>query len=322
VKRHNREAELRPNLSVKIAGVELKNPVMPASGTFGYGEEYSQYIDINNLGAIVVKGISMLPHPGNPPPRTIETAGGMLNAIGLENVGVEGFIKEKLPFLRKFIPPIFVNFFGDSEEEYREVARRLSEEEGIAGLEMNISCPNVKEGGIRLGTDPKQVYRVTRMVRKATSLPLIVKLSPNVTDIKTIARAGEEAGADGLTLINTITGMAIDLSTRKPVLGNITGGLSGPAIKPVALRMVFEVSQVVSIPLLGAGGIFCARDAMEFMVAGASGVQVGTANFTNPAIMPEIIEGIDNYLKTNGISDINHLVGSLAVPDNKREIRC
>lgn len=308
-----KETELQPNLSVKIAGIKLKNPVMPASGTFGYGEEYNEYIDIDELGAIVIKGISLLPHPGNPPPRTVETACGMLNAIGLENVGVEGFIKEKLPYLRRFSPPLLVNFFGRTTKEYREVAKRLSEKEGIAGLEMNISCPNIKAGGITFGTDPKRTYRVVSEVRKATSLPLIVKLSPNVTNIKTIARSAGEAGADGLSLINTITGMAIDLTTRKPSLRNITGGLSGPAIKPIALRMVWEVSQVVKIPLIGAGGIATAQDALEFIVAGASGVQVGTANFTDLTAMLEIIDGIKSYLKANGVSDINHLIGSLEV---------
>ena len=318
MKKHSNPTKERANLSVDIAGIKLKNPVMPASGTFGYGEEFGEYIDINKLGAIVVKGISLNPHSGNPPPRIVETAGGMLNAIGLENVGTEAFIKKKLPFLRKFSTPLIVNFFGKTPREYKEVAKKLSEQEEIAGLEMNISCPNVKEGGIAFGIDPKRTYKLVSQVRQVTTLPLLVKLSPNVTDIKAIALSAEEAGADGLSLINTITGMAIDLDTGKPKLHIITGGLSGPAIKPVALRMVWEVSRVVKVPLIGIGGISTARDALEFMVAGASAIQVGTAGFTNITIMPEIIEGMKDYLEVNGIIDIKRLVGSLKVPDNPK----
>lgn len=300
-------------LAVEIAGLKLKNPVMVASGTFGYGEEYSPYIDLNRLGAIVTKGLSIKPKLGNPTPRIIETASGMLNAIGLQNVGIDAFIKDKLPFVRQFNVPVIANFFGNTLEEYGEAARMLSDGDGVHALEVNISCPNVKEGGIVFGTDPKAAASVISLVRQSTKLPVIAKLSPNVTDITTMAKAVEEAGADAVSLINTLTGMAIDVKTRRPRLANITGGLSGPAIKPVAVRMVWQVVNAVKIPIIGIGGIMTAEDALEFIIAGATAVQVGTANFINPTATMDIIDGLDKYLVDNNISDIKELVRSLNI---------
>jgi dihydroorotate dehydrogenase (NAD+) catalytic subunit len=299
------------NLSVNIGKLKLKNPVMTASGTFGYGEEYSEFIDLNRLGAVVVKGLSLTPKDGNPPPRIIETPAGMLNAIGLQNIGIESFVKEKMPFLRQFDTPVIVNFFGDSIDEYAEAARRLSAAEGVSGLEMNISCPNKQAGWCIFGTDPKVTFEVVSAVRKATVLTLIVKLSPNVTDIGLMAKAAVDAGADAVSLINTITGMAVDVRTRKPKLANVTGGLSGPAVKPVALRMVWEVYKAVKVPVIGMGGIMSAEDALEFILAGASAVAVGTANFINPKATISIIEGIEAFMKENGISDIGGVTGAL-----------
>lgn len=299
------------NLSVNIGGLRLKNPVMTASGTFGYGEEYSEFIDLNRLGAVVVKGLSLHPKEGNPPPRIIETPAGMLNAIGLQNIGIERFITEKIPFLKQFNTSVIVNFFGDSVGEYREAAERLSSVDGIHALEMNISCPNKQSGWSIFGTDPVVTSEVVSAVRKATKLPLIVKLSPNVTDIKLMARVAADAGADALSLINTITGMAIDIRTRRPKLANITGGLSGPAVKPVAIRMVWEVYNTVKIPIIGIGGIMNATDAIEFMLAGASAIAVGTANFVNPNATIDIIDGIEGFMRGNGISDIKELTGGL-----------
>lgn len=299
------------NLSVNIGRLKLKNPVMTASGTFGYGEEYSEFVDLNRLGAIIVKGLSLLPKEGNPPPRIVETPSGMLNSIGLQNIGIENFIKEKLPFLKKFNTAVIVNFFGDSINEYVEVAETLSGADGVHGLEMNISCPNREAGWCIFGTDPKVTFEVVSAVRKSTDLILIVKLSPNVTDIALIAKAAEDAGADAVSLINTITGMAIDIKTRMPKLGNITGGLSGPAVKPIALRMVWEVYKCVKIPIIGMGGIMNAEDAIEFILAGATAVSVGTANFINPAATIDIIEGIESFMEGNGISDLNELIGGL-----------
>jgi dihydroorotate dehydrogenase (NAD+) catalytic subunit len=299
------------NLSVNIGKLKLKNPVMTASGTFGYGEEYSEFIDLNKLGAVVVKGLSLTPKDGNPPPRIIETPAGMLNAIGLQNIGIESFVKEKMPFLRHFDTPVIVNFFGDSIDEYAEAARRLSAAEGVSGLEMNISCPNKQAGWCIFGTDPKVTFEVVSAVRKATVLTLIVKLSPNVTDIGLMAKAAVDAGADAVSLINTITGMAVDVRTRKPKLANVTGGLSGPAVKPVALRMVWEVYKAVKVPVIGMGGIMSAEDALEFILAGASAVAVGTANFINPKATISIIEGIEAFMKENGISDIGGVTGAL-----------
>lgn len=303
----------KPDLSVDIAGIKLKNPVMAASGTCGYGEELSAYIDLNSLGAIVVKGLCLKPKSGNPTPRIVETPCGMLNSIGLENVGVDGFIQDKLPFLKKFDLPVFVNFFGNSVEEYGEVARRLDGVSGIAGLELNISCPNVKRGGIAFGVDPKEASKVVKIVKGATKLPLITKLSPNVTDIKVMAKAVEEAGTDAISLINTLAAMVIDVEKRRPKLANITGGLSGPAIKPIAVRMVWEVCQVVSVPVIGIGGIMSAEDAIEFFIVGASAVQVGTANFLNPDATAHITRGISDYLKRQKILKLSDLIGTLDV---------
>ncbi len=298
-------------MNVEIAGLKLKNPVMTASGTFGYGEEYSDYVDLNRLGGIVVKGLSLKPRPGNPPPRIMETSGGMLNAVGLQNVGVDAFIDEKLPFLRRFDVAVIANIYGESYQEYAQVAGKLSRAEGVHALEINVSCPNVKKGGLSFGSDPKAAALVTRRVKAETHLPVIVKLTPNVTDIASIALSVENAGADAVSLINTITGMSIDLRTRTPHLKNITGGLSGPAIKPVALRMVWQVAQKVSIPVIGIGGIMTAEDALEFMIAGAKAVQIGTASFINPCASVEIIDGIRYYLHENKIKNIKDIVGTL-----------
>jgi len=299
------------NLTVNIAGLELKNPVMTASGTFGYGEEYSEFFDLNRLGAIVVKGLSVEPRKGNPTPRIVETPSGMLNAIGLQNIGIRAFINEKLPFLRQFNIPVIVNFFGDSIDEYVKAACELSEAEGIHALEMNISCPNKQAGWIVFGTDPETMKKVVTAVRKNTNLPLIVKLSPNVTDIGLMARIAEDCGTDAISLINTITGMAIDVKRRSPVLANNTGGLSGPAIRPIAVRMVWEAYKVVKIPIIGMGGIMTANDALEFLIAGAKAVAVGTANFINPTAAIDIIEGLKRFLEEEKISDINEIIGSI-----------
>ena len=301
----------RPSLAVNIAGIHLKNPVMPASGTFGYGEEYAPYLDLERIGAIVTKGLSLNPKAGNPTPRIAETISGMLNAIGLQNVGIDDFIKFKLPFLREVNTPVIVNFFGNTLDEYGEVAARLADLPEVAGLELNISCPNVKQGGIVFGTDPKAAAEVVRLVRSRSKKPLIVKLTPNVTDITVIARAVEEAGADALCCINTITGMAVDIKTRKARLANKTGGLSGPAIRPIAVRMVHQVVQAVKIPVIGVGGIVRPADALEFLIVGARAVQVGTANFVDPAAMLGIIEGIEQFCIEEGIGDIGELIGSL-----------
>jgi len=289
----------------------MKNPVMTASGTFGCGEEYADYVDLNRLGGIVVKGLSLKPRLGNPPPRIMETAAGMLNAVGLQNVGVDAFIEEKLSFLRNYNVAVIANIYGESYTEYAQVAGKLSAAPGVHALEVNVSCPNVKKGGLSFGADPKAAAEVTRCVKAETHLPVIVKLTPNVTDITVIARAVEEAGADAVSLINTLTGMSIDLKNRTPHLKNITGGLSGPAIKPVALRMVWQVAQKVSIPVIGMGGIMTAEDALEFMVAGAKAVQIGTANFINPRATMEIIDGMRRYLQENKIKSIKDIVGSL-----------
>ena len=284
---------------------------MTASGTFGYGEEYSEFMDLNRLGAVVVKGLSLLPKEGNPPPRIVETAGGMLNAIGLQNIGIERFIQEKLPFLKQFNTPVIVNFFGDSVEEYAKAAERLSTSEGIHGLEMNISCPNKQAGWCIFGTDPRVTFEVVSAVRKSTDLTLIVKLSPNVTDIGVMARAAEDAGADAVSLINTITGMAIDIATRRPRLANITGGLSGPAVKPVALRMVWEAYRAVKVPIIGMGGIMNGRDSIEFILAGATAVAVGTAHFINPVVSVQVLEEMENFMREQGVTHINNLIGGL-----------
>jgi dihydroorotate dehydrogenase (NAD+) catalytic subunit len=307
----NKKSKSEIATAVQIGSLKLKNPVMTASGTFGYGEEYADYVDLNCLGGIVVKGLSLNPRLGNPPPRIMETAGGMLNAVGLQNVGVNVFIEEKLPFLRRYNVAVIANIYGESTLEYTQVAGRLSQVQGVHALEINVSCPNVKKGGLCFGADPKAAAEVTRRVRAETDLPVIVKLTPNVTDIAAIAQAVEQAGADAVSLINTLTGMSIDLKTKTPRLKNITGGLSGPAIKPVALRMVWQVAQKVAIPVIGIGGIMTAEDALEFMIAGASAVQIGTANFINPCATIEIIDGIRHYLQDNKIKNIKDIVGTL-----------
>jgi dihydroorotate dehydrogenase (NAD+) catalytic subunit len=307
----NDNRKIRPNLAVEIAGIKLKNPVMPASGTFGYGEEYAPFLDLNNLGAIVTKGLSLRPKAGNPTPRIAETTSGMLNAIGLQNVGVDDFIKFKLPFLREVNTPTIVNFFGNTLEEYGEVARRLSDIPEVAGVELNISCPNVKQGGIVFGTDPRAAAEVVALVRRNLDKPLIVKLTPNVTDITVVARAVAEAGADAISCINTLTGMAVDIKTRRPRLANRTGGLSGPAIRPIAVRLVHQVVQAVKIPVIGIGGIAKAEDALEFLIVGATAVQVGTANFVDPSAMQTIIDGLEQFCVREGIGDIHELIGSL-----------
>lgn len=298
-----------PLMEVQIAGVTLKNPVMTASGTFGSGMEYSEFFDLAKLGAVVTKGVADVPWPGNPTPRVCETASGMLNAIGLQNPGIDVFCERDLPFLRGYDTNIIVNVCGHSEEEYLRVVDRLADEEGVALLEINISCPNVKQGGIAFGTDPKAVEEITRAVKARARQPIIMKLSPNVTDIKVMARAAEAGGADAISLINTLTGMKIDIERGRFALANRTGGLSGPAIKPVAVRMVYEASHAVSIPVIGMGGISCAEDAVEFMMAGASAISVGTANFRNPTVTCEIVEGIREFLVRKNIADVREIIG-------------
>ena len=299
------------SMRVHIGDLELRNPVMTASGTFGYGHEFRNLTDLSQLGAIVVKGISIQPRKGNPPPRIVETACGMLNAIGLENVGVERFITEKIPYLKTLGTPIVVNVLGDSIAEYGEIAARLDQVEGVSAIEVNISCPNVKKGGVAFGTVPEMAAAVTREARKATTLPLIIKLSPNVAEIVLMARAVEDAGADAVSLINTLIGMAIDPKIRRPRIANVIGGLSGPAIKPVALRMVWQVASAVSIPVIGIGGITTADDAIEFLLAGATAIQVGTANFYDPSATGQIIQGMKEYLRQQKEQSIKDIIGTL-----------
>ncbi|WP_058484854.1 dihydroorotate dehydrogenase [Defluviitalea phaphyphila] len=296
------------DLRVKIAGVELKNPVTTASGTFGSGREFKEFIDLNALGAVTVKGVSSVPWKGNPAPRIAETYGGMLNSVGLQNPGVEEFIKNDIPFLRQYDTKIIVNIAGRTIPEYCDVAEKLSNTD-IDLIELNISCPNVKEGGVAFGTDPKMAEEVTREVKRHTKKPLIVKLSPNVTDITNIAKAVIKGGADGLSLINTLIGMRIDINRRKPILANVVGGFSGPAIKPVALRMVYQVAKVVSVPIIGMGGIATGEDAIEFIMAGASGVAVGTANFRNPRATIDVLNGIKEYMIKNKIKSLKEIRG-------------
>ena len=298
-----------PNLSVTIGKIKLKNPVMVASGTFGFGEEYEDFFDLHQLGAIISKGISLKPMMGNPPPRIFETEGGIINSIGLQNPGFYDFIKNKLPYYKKIKTHLIINLVGNTQREYVELAKRFDEVPGISGLEMNISCPNVKQGGIVFGSDPKMAYHLVREVRKATKLTLIVKLSPNVTDIGSMAKGVEEAGGDAVSLINTLRAMAVNIHSRKPELGNIIGGLSGPAIKPIALRMVWEVSCGVEIPVIGIGGIMKAEDAIEFILVGASAIQIGTANLINPKTGIEVINGIKKYLIQNKIESVQKLTG-------------
>jgi dihydroorotate dehydrogenase (NAD+) catalytic subunit len=298
------------DLKVRIGRMTLKNPVIVSSGTFGFGEEFEGFFDLSHLGAIIPKGISLKPMAGNPPPRIFETEGGMINSIGLQNPGVREFIKSKLPYYRGLKTHLIINFFGNTQKEYVELARRLDDVAGISGLEMNISCPNIKRGGIVFGTDPQMAYRLVQAVRKSTALTLIVKLSPNVTDIALMAKSVEEGGADAVSLVNTFRAMAVNIHTRKPELGNIIGGLSGPAIKPIALRMVWEVGQAVNIPIIGMGGIMNAEDAIEFILVGASAIQIGTANLINPKTGIEVIRGIKKYFSQNKIDHIQKLVGT------------
>lgn len=297
-------------LSVDVGGLKMKNPVAVASGTFGYGREYQDYIDISSLGAVIVKGTTLTPRPGNPAPRITETPAGMLNAIGLENPGVDVFISEYLPYLQFRQVTTVVNIAGNTIDEYAELAARLENQSGIAAIEMNISCPNVKQGGLQFGTDPQVVYEVVKAVKTASSLPVLPKLSPNVTDIVAVAKAAAAGGADGLAMINTLMGMAIDVKTRSPVLANIFGGLSGPAIKPVALRMIYQVHQALDIPILGGGGIMNTQDALEFMMAGATAISIGTANFVNPQAAREITAGLQDFAEQNHLNSITDIVGA------------
>ena len=296
------------NTKVNLAGVELKNPVMVASGTFGSGAEYSEFVDLNRLGAVVTKGVASVPWPGNPAPRIAETASGMLNAIGLQNPGIDVFCERDIPFLKKYDTKIIVNVCGKSTKDYCEVVERLGNEP-VDMLEINISCPNVKEGGIAFGQDPKAVEAITKAVKAKAKQPIIMKLSPNVTDITVMAKAAEAGGADCLSLINTLTGMKIDIERQTFAIANKTGGLSGPAVKPVAVRMVYQVANAVKIPIIGMGGICTAEDAMEFILAGATAVSIGTANFTNPYTTVEVIDGIEAYMRRHGVEDINELIG-------------
>ena len=298
-------------LSTEICGIKMKNPVMVASGTFGYGEEASKFIDLNKLGAIITKTITLKPREGNPPPRVAETSSGMLNSIGLQNKGVKDFIQNSLPFLSKFKTPLIANIAGDSTKEYAELAKLLSKESLVKGIEVNISCPNVEKGGMFFCFDPKATLELVKTVRQATSLPLIVKLSPNVTDVTLIANQAEKAGADAVSLINTVLGMAIDIETRDSRLGTKTGGLSGPAIKPIAVRMVWQAAQVVKIPIIGVGGIMTGEDAIEFFLAGASAVQVGTANFVDTQAPIRIVEEIKDYLASHNIDRYQDLIGKV-----------
>lgn len=296
------------NTKVNLAGVELKNPVMTASGTFGSGAEYSEFVDLNRLGAVVTKGVANVPWPGNPTPRIAEVYGGMLNAIGLQNPGIDVFAKRDITFLKQYDTKIIVNVCGKTTEDYIEVVERLADEP-VDLLEINISCPNVKEGGIAFGQDPKAVEAITREVKKHAKQPVIMKLSPNVTDITVMAKAAEAGGADVLSLINTLTGMKIDINRRAFAIANKTGGMSGPAVKPVAVRMVYQVANAVSLPIIGMGGIATAEDALEFIMAGATAVSVGTANFYNPYATVEIAEGIENFMKKQKVEDIRELIG-------------
>ena len=298
------------NTEVNLAGIKMKNPITVASGTFGYGREFAEYIDLNKLGGIVTKGTSLKPRPGNKPPRVCETPAGMLNAIGLQNPGVEHFINEDLPWLRKFNTAVIVNACGSTVEDYVELCKILNKTD-IDGVELNLSCPNVKEGCLAFGTTYEGVKNVTSQVRKVLDKPLIVKLSPNVTDITQPAKAAQDAGADGVSLINTLLGMSIDIHKRRPILANNTGGLSGPAVKPVAVRMVYQVAQAVDIPILGLGGIVTGEDAIEFMLAGATAVSIGTGNFISPEVSVDAVKEIEDYMRRYGIEDINDIIGKV-----------
>jgi len=300
-----------PRLAVTIAGINFNNPVLGASGTFGYGLEFAELIDLNRLGGFVTKGLSAKPLSGNPPPRIVETHGGMLNAIGLQNIGARAFVEEKLPLLRRYDTRVIANVFGYSDDEYVEAITMLNDGEGIAAYELNISCPNVKEGGIVIGNSPSAAARLTASAKRASSRPLIVKLSPNVTDVGEVAHAIADAGADCLSLINTVVGMSIDVKTRRPRLSYGTGGLSGPAIRPIAVRMVYEAAKAVDLPLIGIGGIASTSDALEFMIAGATAVQIGTANYYDPAITMRVVDGLSDYCAINDIARIGDITRSL-----------
>ena len=299
------------NMQTTIAGVTFQNPVMTASGTFGSGMEYSEFVDLNQLGAVVTKGVANVPWPGNPTPRVAEVYGGMLNAIGLQNPGIDVFMERDIPFLKQYDTKIIVNVCGKSVEDYIDVVEKLSDEEAVALLEINVSCPNVKEGAIAFGQKADALYNITSELKKHAKQPIIMKLSPNVTDITEMARAAEAAGADALSLINTITGMKIDIHRRKFALANKTGGMSGPAIKPVAVRMVYQTAQAVKIPIIGMGGIATAEDAIEFILAGATAVSVGAMNFVNPYATVEVVEGIERYMKQYGVENLTDLIGAV-----------
>jgi dihydroorotate dehydrogenase (NAD+) catalytic subunit len=301
------------NLSVQLGKLRMQNPVTVASGTFGYGAEYAKLIDVNQLGAVTVKGIRLNPVHGNPTPRTAEVASGMLNAIGLQGPGVDGFIKKYWPFLRELKTPTIINIWGTTVEEYAEVAKRFDQLGGVGALELNVSCPNIKEGGAQFGTDPKLLSQVVAACRKATALPLITKMSPNVPNIAPLAKAAEDCGSDALAVTNSFPAMAIDIHTRKPKLANITGGLTGPAIKPIAIKLVWEAAKAVKIPIIGMGGIQCAEDAIEFLMAGATAVAVGTANFYEPNTALNVIAGIRNYMEKHKIADVKEITGSVVI---------
>jgi dihydroorotate dehydrogenase (NAD+) catalytic subunit len=302
-----------PDLSIELAGIRLRNPVIAASGTFGYGEEFARFVDLSRIGAVVVKGTSARPIAGNSPPRLFPTPSGMLNSIGLENVGVDAFIRDKMPFLRDAGCSVIVNVFGFAEDEYIEVVEKLNGCDGISAYELNISCPNTKHGGMVFGTDPALTGNLTKVLKSRSKRPLLVKLSPNVTDIAEIARAAEDGGADALTVANTYVAMAIDTETFKPRIGNITGGLSGPAIRPITLRMVYQCAKVVKIPVIGLGGIFAAEDAVEYFLAGAQAVQIGTANFHDPKAPLHVLDGLERFLQKRGMSSVRELVGKIEI---------
>lgn len=300
------------NLEVNVGKLKLKNPVMVASGTFGFGKEYSEYINLDFLGAIVVKGLTIKPRGGNPPPRIYETPSGILNSVGLQNPGIDAFIEDELPFLKDYDVAVIANIAGESVEEFVYMAKKL-DIDGIHAIELNVSCPNVKEGGMAFGVKPECIYEITKKVKESTNKQVIVKLTPNVVDISVCAKAAQNGGADAISLINTITGMAIDIKSRKPIFKNVFAGLSGPAIKPIALKLVYEAVKAVTIPVIGMGGIKSAEDAIEFMIAGAKAVAVGTYNFVNPYCTMEIIDGIKKYMAENSIRDINEIIGSLNI---------
>lgn len=307
------DADTSVDLRVDLGGIELANPVVMASGTFGYGFDYEGLVEPEMVGAVCVKGTTLRPRAGNKPPRIAETPCGMLNSIGLENPGLEAFVREHLPRLRERGVTIIANIAGDTVEEYAQMAEVLEAAPGIAGIELNVSCPNIARGGMHFGVDPASVHRIIRAVKQMTSLPVMPKLSPNVTDIVAVAKAAQEAGADAISMINTLLGMAIDIEARRPVLGNVFGGLSGPTIKPVALRMVYQVAQAVDLPILGGGGIMCAHDAIEFMMAGATAVSIGTGTFVNPVLAIEVIDGIRSYLADHNLTSVSRVIGAAIV---------